>query len=300
MLSSISEASTARAIAQNMTWPFVTIPTFSVFASSALHQTQGIEGIAVNPIVQLDPTELDAYANFVRETYQEWIVRSHELYYGHTDKLNQSLDNLTPEVRPIPEPEKYGNLPYALPLWLNFPPPFSYAGISWNLIQRAEERTPVEALMKLYNYTTASMRLPLLLEVEQHELMHSKLPNTSVEFPHSFLYHPIYRDPWREDNTPDSNPIVGVVTASVAWDASMKNLMPKNIPLTAILKNTCNQSYTFDIEGSEAYFVADGDKHDPAYSSFRKTADLSNIPETNRETVDGDCRYSLVRKIAGV
>lgn len=169
MMQTVSEECTSRAI---LLKAILTNPHFQVLGSAAVNGAPGVEGVAVSPIVY--PHQLKEYGQFVRDTYLEWNVQGHLLHYGHMKKLNMS-SFFNPEVRPVPAEAKY-----TVPLWLNCPPSFEFAEISWNFIARKEEGEPVQAMMELYNYSTVSMRLPLFVEVEQHAEMHSKLPGSDA------------------------------------------------------------------------------------------------------------------------
>lgn len=76
-------------------------------------------------------------------------------------------------------------------------PPFTHGAINWNVQSVPAFRDVVDALLLLKNETVLSGVRPyttagLSLSKEKHEAMHSKLTNSSIEHPHSFVYTAVH------------------------------------------------------------------------------------------------------------
>ena len=70
--------------------------------------------------------------------------------------------------------------------------------------------------------------------------MHSKLTDSDSQHPHSFFFEPIH-----EVAGDYHSPVVAVIGGGIAWDHSMRNLLPEGVRgIIAVVKNSCGQSYT--------------------------------------------------------
>jgi hypothetical protein len=80
------------------------------------------------------------------------------------------------------------------------------------------------------------------------------------EAPHAAFVFPVYdsldenEGVDKEDTTTETDPLhlVGLVVSNVAFDYFVANLLPDNVVgITAVLHNTCNQSYTYTLQGRQ-------------------------------------------------
>ena len=89
--------------------------------------------------------------------------------------------------------------------------------------------------------------------IAQHAEFHHNASN-AVDYPHTFFFHPVYRKV--DDATSD---IVAIIDAAVAWDASLNNLLPQNVGgLLVDIYNNCNQTFQFELDGEEAFYLGEG------------------------------------------
>ena len=171
----------------------------------------------------------------------------------HPDITGASPEGFIPEV----ERDEY------FVSWNYSPPPFTYGAINWNIASVPDYDAVVQTVLELKNETAVTrvrkyVSVGTALKPEEHEAMHSKLPESQVEHPHSFLFHPVH-----EDVTDYNSRIVGILVCGVAWDASLLNLLPDNVDgIHAVIKNNCDQAYTYEINGPEAIFMGEGDNHE--------------------------------------
>ena len=55
-----------------------------------------------------------------------------------------------------------------------------------------------------------------------------------------------------EDASDLQSPIVAVVSAGFAWDASLYNLLPEGVVgMRAVIQNNCGQRFTYEINGTD-------------------------------------------------
>ena len=127
----------------------------------------------------------------------------------------------------------------------------------------------------------------------EHEGMHSKLENSNYENPHSFFATPLLR------NISDSDSdIVAYVGGAMAWDVALLNLLPENVVgIHAVIKNNCNQTFTYEIRGKDAIYQGDSDLHEDIYDTQTVIADLALHTNPDFTTTPGHCMYSMVRHL---
>ena len=130
-----------------------------------------------------------------------------------------------------------------------------------------------------------------------HENAHSVFPgqDDAVEHPHSFLFHPIHDEPYN----PNSE-VVGHVFGNLAWDFALRHLMPQNVRgLIVVGTNTCpgsdaQETFTYRVDGSDAFFMGRQDAHSPEYDQFKIPVDVDFHTNPLYPVTEGHCYYSLV------
>ena len=112
----------------------------------------------------------------------------------------------------------------------------------------------LQFLLRLQYETTFSIVTPyksadLVFTKEEHAAMHSKLKDSTPEHPHNFAIHPVHEDP-----TDPQSKIVAVLTAGVALDAALLDLLPNGVEgIHCIIKNNMNQSFSYEIIGESLH-----------------------------------------------
>jgi hypothetical protein len=126
---------------------------------------------------------------------------------------------------------------------------------------------------------------------EEHNAMHSTIPNSDVTFPHSFMFTPIHKVPGDYNSK-----IVAYVGGGFAWDFALRFVLPDNIEgIVVEIRNSWNQFYAFELMGHDAFYLGNNATHEPKYESMEVIRDLSPSTHPNITTVTGNCRYTLVR-----
>jgi len=114
-------------------------------------------------------------------------------------------------------------------------------------------------MVKLKHETTFTIvmscrSIHLIFTQEEHAAMHSKLKDSAPEHPHSVANHPIQRDP-----TDCDSDIVGHLSAGVALDAALLNLLPDGVEgIHCVVKNNMNQTFAHEINGRDVVCVGEG------------------------------------------
>jgi len=111
----------------------------------------------------------------------------------------------------------------------------------------------------LLTYVESLSELAKVSSIENHDALHHEdqddfekvhgvtYKDDSVH-PHAVALTPIFKGLFGEER----NEIVGVLFSIIPFDKYMKNLLPKGVDsLEVVLWNTCNQTFTFHIQGPD-------------------------------------------------
>ncbi|CAB9497986.1 Receptor-type guanylate cyclase gcy [Seminavis robusta] len=276
----------------NQTWPFVRIPFFEEYGANFLRMSNS-EISSFIPIVDFE--DVDAYPEFVGTFYEELIKESHMLTYGSLDNLIEEdykdfISGVSPDgLVKDKERETY------FPIQVNTPPPRNYRNVNWNLgsvphfgaVMESVRRLKTETLTtKSTTYTTA---VGAILSKEGHDAMHDPLPEGEKEHPHTFYFYPIHR----RIADPDSD-VVGIVTGAVALDRSSRNLLPDGVDgIVVVVRNSCGQEFTYELQGRDAIYLGSVDRHEEKYSDFEVVVDMTLHDNPEAYTAPGHCLYTL-------
>jgi len=123
--------------------------------------------------------------------------------------------------------------------------------INHNLLDRPAFQQAVEHV--------SETRLPVILNVEDQSSWfgidgNRDILQTTVAFP-------VF------ENFDPSSEVVGMITAVVPWEVFFSGLFMDGTTekVTVVMSNTCNETFTFEINGSNASFLGEEDLHDPKY-----------------------------------
>ena len=134
-------------------------------------------------------------------------------------------------------------------------------------------------------YTTVG----LSFTPEQHAAMHSNRKGSQPDQPHSFRYIPVFRS--LQDNTSDA---VAIINFPVAWDVPLRHTLPEAVEnVNVVLRNTCNQTFTYLVHGPDAYYIGEGALHDRTFDADRISFDLWESTDPNFLTDPYHCRFSV-------
>jgi hypothetical protein len=277
-LRSVSEQITKEAIERNEKFPFVTLPLFEVTASEARKIT-GIESIYWAPSGVGPDTEA-AWINYTQEN-QNWLLQSRLLEHSKTDKTWEEMGyddgEISTVIFDVDENEQRisprdTDGPWE-PMWQMSPPPTNAKFINYNLlakpynsvIEKAADKVGHAVIDRVRDDFTVNAGLAETgVDHKEHEEFHDGIPTTQGEVnnkgeenfdheghigdvaPHTQLVLPIFADIFN----PLESPIVGHLYALITWDTYLANLLPEGVTgITAVLVNTCGQTYTYELHG---------------------------------------------------
>jgi class 3 adenylate cyclase len=164
-------------------------------------------------------------------------------------------------------------------LWQLSGPPKDTAVINFDLLTNSEFAQSFRTA-----YANKESLLSEVLDVS--ELLGG---DAQKEVPESLLLQPVFND--ATSNAPVE--VVGAVVAVVSWDVFLSDLVREsNQGLICVLENSCGQSYTYRMDGTNAVFLGEGDLHDRDYNYLAYETEVAPFLTIDDETV-GYCKYML-------
>ena len=129
---------------------------------------------------------------------------------------------------------------------------------------------------------------------EEHNAFHSTRPNSDISYPHSFTSCPIHEIP----NDYESK-IVGTAGTGFAWDYALRFLLPDNVEgIIVEIRNSCNQSSLYELQGIDAFYLGENATKDPRYDNMAVARDLFASTHPDYTTTPGHCYYTIVSNTA--
>mmetsp|Transcript_3308 Transcript_3308/g.6855 ORF Transcript_3308/g.6855 Transcript_3308/m.6855 type:complete len:249 (-) Transcript_3308:42-788(-) len=210
-----------------------------------------------------------------------------------------------------------------VPLWQMSPPPFNNFIINYDF-QDAESAQVRSRFMEQLGHgvfgPVFEADFPLntalrntAIRVEDHQAYHEALVDWDHgdadddtggavnNNPHCFIYEPIYKT----INDPKSE-TVGHTMAYIAWDKYIVDLLPEGVNnITVVLRNSCEQAFTYDLRGNSAYYMGPGDQHNPKYDHMEVIASFYEFGDDDlvREKGQGEactyiaCTFSRLKRL---
>lgn len=104
-------------------------------------------------------------------------------------------------------------------------------------------------------------------------------PDLDATEPVSEVHYPILNNAAeRVVLSGDEEKMIGVMLVMFYWRDFMTNILPIGTDgLDVVVENTCNQSFTYRINGPSVVFLGFGDKHDSEYNNLRRTSTLGGL-----------------------
>lgn len=303
-LRGFSEMITAHATKNNDTWPRVTLPNFEVVAEHIRVQTK-VEFINFVPLVNIsERVEFEKYAF----ENQGWIADSRKFTLGKEGTLKETSDYVDDEIDGVikarcgfefcPSPNVTDRL-YA-PIWQVSPPPFTPRlicsdGNNNNLVSteiaavKATRDSVMGPVFPTYFLTGAS------ISKEAHDTFHDEfvsldLGNTTAdERPHFIMTTPVFEELGNRFST-----VVGVILSVVSLDAYMGNLIPSTVkPIDLVVESSCNQTFTYRLDGSESSYRGPSDLHERSVDSKKTSVGFNAFLDPELSEEKGYCIYSF-------
>ena len=325
-----SFASTVSAMARdgNMSWPFVTIPSFPLLGRSALSEIKGLSILLQTKVL---PEEREEWNRYVAANHAIWVESDYAFKAEggfnqalkldtndtqHTRMLQEEGQNevdfsngysediawgiFGPDGVPILEraPEDPPN-GYFFPLWQNTPKPPNVAenvdilgpgvdGVFGAVVNNQAVSGP--SFNTEGGFDSGSSFTDMLLEVwgRGDEAIGSD-PLGSYTYPiHEQVDH--------------GSSVVGALTTYVHWRQLFVDILPPDaVGVIAVFESTCDQRFTYQINGKDVVYLDQQDLHDPSYDHMMESIVLTDYFNANPPKLyygvpiakDAGCQYTL-------
>jgi hypothetical protein len=250
---------------ESQDFPFVTVKNFEILGEATRRQS-GFEVLAYTPrVTQEQGSDWLIYAN----KNQGWIEESKEVLKASRDKSFQVSNYLPGQIMPfIYEYDEFiirpADNPVMFPVWQMSPPPFTPGFVNFDTTQKGsylESMYEVVEVIREAIFTQVediSRLAGVGVSFEDHEAYHASLVDwdndvnaSAYAHPHSVLLEPVFRK-----LTDDTSEIVGIISGVLPWDRYLVDLLPEGVRgITCVLKNTCDQAFTYALNGNEVSYV---------------------------------------------
>jgi class 3 adenylate cyclase len=304
-IASFSTTITSFALATNSSWPFVTVPNFEAQVRH-IGKLANVENIAFAPIVSAEDRQEWENVYVPQEIFKwraeslatnmlfdlppnvssaEFTVAGKDNYEGQPD-FSKGYSKQIVESRYSPDGLKFyivnGEGPF-MPWWQTAP--YQY-GTNVGLINLDLDIDPTfdNNLIAILSKGKAGLG----------KVATSGYGNT--DNPASGFYYPVL------EGIADNSTAVGSLGTLIFWLPYFADILPQDaVGFVGVLRNTCNQSFTFRIDGSEVTFVGDGDLHDSKYNYLMHEVSFLELVNKSIESkdylglpIDADgCQYIL-------
>ncbi|CAB9500133.1 Receptor-type guanylate cyclase gcy [Seminavis robusta] len=285
---------TSYAISTRATWPFVSVPHFEVRGLEMNNLSNSLL-MGFSPYVTEDVRfRWELYANYMQTWVQEGVDFNLDL---HKDYLNENGTVVVPPI--FPQIYKHGvtnttrvpvdagvptvppNKTY-LPVWQMAPAPHDPTVIHYDLLEN-EVFERVEHGMHGINQAVLS-------EATDLEWLYGGSIRDDPTHPHSFLLQPVYEG---FENLTESA-MLGVIVAVIGWDHMFRNLLPPEAHgIIVVMKDTCGDMFSYQIDGADAIFLGHGDHHETKYSHLEESTPFDALHKLEVSETHEHCEYDL-------
>jgi len=283
------------------TWPFVMVPNFAARAHRLEKLTES-RSIGFAPIVSTEKEKIE-YLEYVQENiierfesdikYMKYNISAQELKqqslpFLFKSSLTSNLPNASPEDRPGPW----------LPVWQGYPlQEYTRPLINYNILNGLRINNTFQTSL-----ATLAPVLSFAAFPSTFESIDSKEEQKEVEWSsESIVIQPIFEEVHSSgNNNADKKKVVGVVSVIIDWIFYFQNLLPDDVNgIIVVLQSSCffdyageqigSDSITYRIDGLNAKFLGQGDRHDTAYDDMEIAASFVNLKYDEDRIPDGAC-----------
>jgi class 3 adenylate cyclase len=312
-INSLSNEITSYALAKNSEWPNVALPDFERRAKFILDLSD-VLSIIFLPIVTKDARE--SWETFSVEN-QGWLREGLDVQGIPEDDYDQERIEIVEEtwgaspnflipteiikVAGTGIADENGPGPY-MPWWQFAPALPLPTLVNYNTMSHPTRQTQLEAITetkqrlctKAWDYSDDNPetvgKKPILNLFLQHG--GGTGPGDYQAGPVSDLYVPIF------DNYSEGRRLVGALAAYIYWQVYFEKILPPHQKgVLVVLENSCDQKYSYVVNGREAEYIGQGDLHDTKYNDLEVSTEWGSFVHLELDEVDdipeGQCLYKI-------
>lgn len=232
----------------------------------------------------------------MNEHYKDFVAEGHMIEHG--DLAHLSPIDYHPFITQVTEPGNFVLDENRTEYWATVsysPPPNTYGPMNWNWNSVPDYAEIIAAVISLKNETLYSRFHPYGTGTTVATKDEGGAPHILSERPHSFVWHPIHRKSGDYESE-----IVAFAGGAIEWDTALRNLLPEDVNAYVVVQNTCDQMFTYELQGPDALYSGEGDLHDYEYEEYLHVVplDFNTNSDVDLEGNSGHCQYSMVRTLA--
>jgi len=286
---SFSTTITSYALSTRAEWPFVSLPHFEV-RGLEMNQLSNSLLLSFSPYVSTEEAlRWGLYTSYMQNWIQQGVDHNMDLHKEYLDKTGkQQVDPILPEIWDWDYTQQHNSTrtkvthqgPY-LPVWQMAPAPHDPNVVNYNLLDN-----PV---FQRIEHGMQSINKPVLSEATDLAWLYNGSVYDDPTHPHSFLLQPVY-----QDFTNHSQDMLGVLVAVIGWDHYFENLLPPEAHgITVVMKDTCGDEFSYQINGAHAHFLGYGDHHERKYSHLEEASPFDVLHQLENSKFHTHCEYEM-------
>jgi hypothetical protein len=269
---------TAYALGTGAQWPNVIFPEFDRMGKHAISLT-GAEIVGYGPLVK--HRDRQNYEEYVFQN-QDWLPAA--LSDTNVTALGYNI-SIPPEITAINE-TGYLIRESKHPMYLPFlqMAPLETAGmiLNYNGFDYPYFRRVFEGMVVAKRAVLSEVNNLLYDPSLSNQTIDDDSFQEELLWPSSFMASPVY------NRLGDGAKIAGILFAYMPWHSYFLNVIPEGINgILVVVQNTCNQTFSYRIDGPEVTYLGPQDHHDPDHDEFEVEASFTAF------TSVADCVYSF-------
>jgi hypothetical protein len=275
----------------NMTWPFVTVPDFATRMAKVRSLSKAIVLAQFAIVSEEERLDWEKYslanAAWVDEALA--IQKEDRTFFGVNVEEYYNQEGIWGNFGPI-----LNNTGPYFPTWQGYPSVPTYGAFNWDGTQYPSLVDAFDTLEQDHQVVIGQVsNLPNPDDPASSEAIANQNDwaknYVSSEFdytePYSDIYYPIF------DNAADQVSIrsirgegdmkmVSVFSMTFYWRDLITNILPYGSDGSVVVfQNTCNQTFTYQINGPNVEYVGVGDLHNSKYDYLKQESRLNDLKE---------------------
>ncbi|CAB9525293.1 Receptor-type guanylate cyclase gcy [Seminavis robusta] len=280
-------------------FPFVTIPDFGVQAAKVLSSSAFFYMGTYIKVANDERVDWENYTSDATNTY--WLEENIQQVqvddpnyhgpivddeYSTSNFLFNYNDEFLPEVVPYNDTSNY-----YLPSFQHYPsvPDPYYPPYNWNAMGYPDYAVPFTHAMHTKTVTMTGVVNQAFDPNDEYQVYNAELLSAWAENyisteedptePYFELIYPMLNAVDKvQIDTSTVEPAVGVLSFAYYVRDLVRDILPPNSKgIVVVFQNTCDQVFTYQVDGAETTYMGIGDHHDPKYSHMGRTARLPDL-----------------------
>jgi len=271
----------------NQTWPYTTFPNF---ASKAAKMRMLTDAIAIQQYVWVEEDQRTQWEAFAKAN-EAWVQETIEIERNDTtlrfdrESISDYDGNYSTSIR-YGGPVENNTGPYT-PTWYTYPmlPTGKFAAYNFNAIQHKMLGPGIEKVKQDHRVVIGPV---LNFEDSLEDIGTNRVtiwagrhsaPDVDPTEPVIRILYPIL-DTAEGAITIDQpgSKMVGIIASSFYIRSFLEHILPRGERgLVVVFENTCDQTFTYEVNGASTTWLGPGDLHEPMFDGMGQSMDFDMI-----------------------